>query len=207
MANQSSARMSSISTFIARRLASSRGMDNRPGPAVAVASGGLALSLAVMLLAVAITMGFKREITDKISGLEAQIRITSLRGGADAGVPVEWSSTFAGIVSDALMPFASGKEPDIAPVAAVAGILKSPSDFAGLAFRASRGGSITDFESGMLEEGRMPGVDSMGEIAVSATTARELGLAVGDKVYAYFIAAGGAGYTPQAFRCSRRFSQ
>ena len=79
MANQSSARMSSISTFIARRLASSRGMDNRPGPAVAVASGGLALSLAVMLLAVAITMGFKREITDKISGLEAQIRITSLR--------------------------------------------------------------------------------------------------------------------------------
>lgn len=199
MANQSSARMSSISTFIARRLASSRGMDNRPGPAVAVASGGLALSLAVMLLAVAITTGFKREITDKISGLEAQIRITSLRGGADAGVPVEWSSTFAGIVSDALMPFASGKEPDIALVAAVAGILKSPSDFAGLAFRASRGGSMTDFESGMLEEGRMPGVDSMGEIAVSATTARELGLAVGDKVSAYFIAAGGAGIRPRRF--------
>lgn len=199
MANRNSARMSSISTFIARRLASSRGMDNRPGPAVAVASGGLALSLAVMLLAVAITTGFKREITDKISGLEAQIRVTSLRGGADAGVPVEWSSTFAGIVSDALMPLASGKEPDIAPVAAVAGILTSPSDFAGLALRASRGGPMTDFERGMLVEGRMPGVDSTGEIAVSATTARELGLAVGDKVNAYFIASGGAGIRPRRF--------
>lgn len=199
MANQSSARMSSISTFIARRLASSRGVDNRPGPAVAVASGGLALSLTVMLLAVAITTGFKREITDKISGLEAQIRVTSLRGGADAGVPVEWSSTFADIVSDELMPFASGKKPDIAPVAAVAGILKSNSDFAGLALRASRGGPMNDFESGMLVEGRMPGVDSTGEIAVSATTARELGLAVGDKVNAYFIASGGAGIRPRRF--------
>ena len=45
----------------------------------------------------------------------------------------------------------------------------------------------------------MPGVDSMGEIAVSATTARELGLAVGDKVNAYFIAAGGAGIRPRRF--------
>ena len=47
----------------------------RRSPAIMVAMGGVALSLAVMMIAIAVTSGFKKEISDKIEGFEAQLRI------------------------------------------------------------------------------------------------------------------------------------
>lgn len=198
--------MASLSTFIARRLAASRGKGDRPGPAVAVASGGLALSLAVMLLAVAVTAGFKHEITGKISGLEAQIRITSLRGGAESGTTVNLTPDVEAAIAGALGPFAKGDGPEITPLAVVAGLLKTPSDFAGLALRGYGGSPTMDFENAMIKDGRMPSAGSAGEIAISTATASSLGLEVGDKVNAYFIASGGRGVRPRRFEVVGTFS-
>ena len=46
-------------------------------PAVRVAVAGVALGLAIMILSVAIVIGFKKEIRSKVVGFGAHIQITS----------------------------------------------------------------------------------------------------------------------------------
>ena len=55
----------SYSFFLARRLSLSSG-SHRRSPSVAVSITAVALSIAVMIAAVAIVTGFKREIRDKV---------------------------------------------------------------------------------------------------------------------------------------------
>ena len=47
-------------------------------PAVRIAIAGIAIGLAVMIISVAVVIGFKHQVKDKITGLSADILITSL---------------------------------------------------------------------------------------------------------------------------------
>ena len=46
-------------------------------PAVRVAVAGIALGLAVMILSVAIVIGFKKEVRNKVIGFGSHIKITN----------------------------------------------------------------------------------------------------------------------------------
>lgn len=64
--------------FIARRLVSRKHSANSfSRPIVAVAVGGIAIGLAVMILAVAIVTGFKKEISSKVIGFGAHLQIVN----------------------------------------------------------------------------------------------------------------------------------
>ena len=68
----------STGTFIARRLIRERNQDtsfSRPINVIAII--GIALGLAVMILAVAILTGFKQQIRDKIAGFGAHIQVVN----------------------------------------------------------------------------------------------------------------------------------
>lgn len=59
-----------FSLFVARRLSLSSG-GRKSSPAIKVSVTAVALSVAVMIAAVSIVLGFKREIRDKIIGFNS----------------------------------------------------------------------------------------------------------------------------------------
>ena len=73
----------SLSLFIARRIYRDHASQQRVSrPAVLIAMTGIAIGLAVMIVAVSVITGFKREIRDKVVGFGAHIRIDNLSGSS-----------------------------------------------------------------------------------------------------------------------------
>ena len=63
--------------FIARRIyRSNEGGKEVSKPAVRIAMLGIAIGLAVMIVSVAVVIGFKHEVRDKVVGLGSDIVIT-----------------------------------------------------------------------------------------------------------------------------------
>ena len=194
----------SVSSYIAKHISASGGTSSRQTPAVAVASAGLALSFVVMLLAIAVTDGFKRQISDKISGFESQIRITPFQSSTDTNeAEMIWSDELLNRIRDAVLPYSDNGNPDVARASIASGLLKTANEFAGLAIKAYGPEASMDFERNMLIEGTMPGPNSQNEIAISIATAKNLNLSVGDKVNAYFIESNGV--RPRRFKVSGIF--
>ena len=66
-----------LELFIAKRYISvRRGISEVTPPAVRIAMIGIALGLAVMILSVAIVIGFKKEVRNKVIGFGSHIQIT-----------------------------------------------------------------------------------------------------------------------------------
>ena len=69
----------SLSLFIARRIyRESNGGKQVSRPAVLIAMAGIAIGLAVMIIAVAVVIGFKSEVRNKVIGFGSHIQITNL---------------------------------------------------------------------------------------------------------------------------------
>ena len=67
-----------LELFIARRIHFSKEGDRQvTPPAVRIAMIGIALGLAVMILSVAIVIGFKKEVRNKVIGFGSHIQITN----------------------------------------------------------------------------------------------------------------------------------
>ena len=67
-----------VELFIAKRI-HTRGGKTGPAqtpPAIRIATWGVALGMAIMILAVSIVIGFKREISEKVIGFGSHIQIT-----------------------------------------------------------------------------------------------------------------------------------
>ena len=65
--------------FIARRIYSSReGKKEVSKPAVRIAMAGIAIGLAVMIVSVAVVLGFKHQVRDKVVGLGSDIILSSV---------------------------------------------------------------------------------------------------------------------------------
>lgn len=146
--------------LLARRLAWKAEGRRRVSPAVAVAVTGVALSIVVMLLAVAIVLGFKREVTQRIFDANDAIviRAYSLDGEA---------ATFdaATILGALTLPTAATPVERLE----VQGILKTPQDFLGINL-----------------QGRAD-ITADTAIVISPSIASKLALQVGDKIPAYFV--------------------
>lgn len=178
-------------SFFSHRLTLAPEDGGRRSPAIAVAVGGVALSVAVMMIAIAVTSGFKKEISDKITGFEAQLRVVPV-AAADGRNVVDCSGAFTQVVSEALEPFVSGEiPPEVVPVANCAGLLKTPDNFAGVMFKAYGNGAEMQFEQSNMLDGVLPSDSGNARgIVISDITAKELKLSVGDRVNSYFFADG-----------------
>ena len=54
--------------------------ENKPGVMERIAVGSVAIGVAVMILALAVVIGFKREVARKMEGLAAHVAVTDIRG-------------------------------------------------------------------------------------------------------------------------------
>ncbi|MCM1451811.1 MAG: hypothetical protein NC102_06105 [Clostridium sp.] len=165
------------------KLAQSSGA-NATGVAIAVA--GVSLAIIIMECALAVVLGFKNQITERIVGFDSQVTVSPILD-VESGQPkacLRLDSALSGAIGRAL-PSASYSLKFNLP-----GILKTEDDFAGAYFVGYGQSHGFEFERGAITEGSFPDFFSAADankIVISKAMANSLGLKVGDQPYAYFF--------------------
>ena len=138
-----------------------------------------------MIITVSVILGFKHTIRDKVVGFGSHIQVTNFVTQQTA-VPAPIA------ISDTLMRELKAI-PNVRQVECYTmtqGILKTDSDFLGVAFKGVGEDYDLSFIRQNMLEGKLPTFSSQkssNQIVVSRKQADKLHLHVGDKVYAYFI--------------------
>ena len=173
--------------YIARRL-KLHGGQQKGSPSLTVALVGIVLAVVVMILSIAIVMGFKGEISGKIMHLDAHLRVSNAALGIDENyATVNGREVREAIVGDsAFAPLVES----VSLIADKSAILKTDSDFMGIIMRGVDSGYDWRYLQSRLTEGVLPDVSdtaSSQQIAISKLVADRLKLRSGDKVMTYFI--------------------
>lgn len=173
--------------FISRRIYSAQENDKRKvsRPAIRIATAGVAIGLAVMIVSVSVVFGFKHTIRDKIVGFGSHIQVADF-------MTLQTSETQPIQMDDSVMNVLK-KQPGVKHVqryAMTQGILKTDNDFLGVAFK----GVGPEFDSTFIHqnmiEGSIPHFSdkkSQNRILISKAMSDQLGLKCGEKIFAYFI--------------------
>lgn len=172
--------------FIARRIYSANDARQKVGrPAMRIATAGVAIGLAVMLASVSVVFGFKHTIRDKVVGFGSHITVANF-------MSLHGRDTRPICIDDSMMAVLRSIDgvKHVQRYAVKQGILKTDSDFLGVAFKGIAEEYDTTFIHDNLVNGSIPMFsDSIGhnKILVSKIMADRLRLKTGDKVFAYFI--------------------
>lgn len=172
--------------FIARRIYSANDARQKVGrPAMRIATAGVAIGLAVMLVSVSVVFGFKHTIRDKVVGFGSHITVANF-------MSLHGRDTRPICIDDSMMAVLRSIDgvKHVQRYAVKQGILKTDSDFLGVAFKGIAEEYDTTFIHDNLVNGSIPMFsDSIGhnKILVSQIMADRLRLKTGDKVFAYFI--------------------
>lgn len=154
-------------------------------PAIRVAVAGVALGLAVMILSVAIVIGFKQEIRDKVVGFGSHIQITSFDSNMTyEKQPVQYTDSLRSVL------MAHEGVAKVNPVSTKLGMIKTDSDFMGVVLKGVMPDYDWSFFKKYLVEGSLPVIQdstTSNEVLVSKAIASKLHLQVGDKIYCYFV--------------------
>lgn len=172
--------------YIAKRIYSDQGDKRKVSrPAIRIATIGVAIGLAVMIVTVSVVLGFKHTIRDKVVGFGSHIQVHNIMNynGSDPH-PI--------CANDSLMK-AVGKLPGVAKAerfSMTQGILKTDEDFLGIAIKGIAEEYDTTFLSQHLIAGNITSFSdktSKYKLLVSKMIADKMRLKVGDKVFGYFI--------------------
>ena len=173
--------------FIARRM-TLNSERSEGSPSLTVALVGIMLAVVVMILSIAIVMGFKGEISGKIMHLDAHLRVTNAILGIDDNyATVNGREVREAIAANAA--FAPMVE-SVSLIADKSAILKTDEDFMGINFRGVDDGYDFRYLKSKLLEGELPAVSdtsSSNQIIIAKTIADRLKLHAGDVVHTYFI--------------------
>lgn len=187
----------SFDFFVAKRIYSCKGGNfDFSRQAVRIAICGIAIGLSVMLISLSVVLGFKNEISNKVIGFGSHLKIVSRTMDANNEIlPVIISDTINNIISTT--PGITKKQNYVFKN----GLVKTEDDFCGIMFKGIGEDYDMSFFQKCLIDGKIPQFSSSkssNEILISNSTAKTLGLKVGDKVFSYFM-------SPQSVR-SRKFS-
>ncbi len=176
-----------LAYFIAKRIHydKSEGGENVSRPAIRIAISGIAVGLAVMIIAVAVVIGFKNQIRDKVIGFGSHIQISNF----DSNVTYETKPI---AFSDSLIA-AINEKPGVMSTARMAtkpAVIKTDSAFQAVVMKGV--GAEYDwrfFAKNMVEGDTLSLSDSLrsNDILISTTIANQLELELGDSFVAYFI--------------------
>lgn len=172
--------------FLARRIYKDKGDKYKVSrPAIRIATIGVAIGLAVMVVTVSVVLGFKHTIRDKVVGFGSHIQVENF-------LALQSTDPYPICVDDSLMRVLRSTDgvKHVERFALTQGILKTDSDFLGMTFKGVGPEYDFTFIRQNLVAGDIPEFSdqcSHYKLLVSQMTADKLKLAVGDKVYAYFI--------------------
>lgn len=171
--------------FIAKRIHFQQGKKNVSRPAVRIATIGIALGLAVMIISVAVVIGFKREIRNKTIGFGGHIQITNF----DNNNTYEMNPIKA---DNALMKKISNIDgvKHVQPFVTKPGIIKTDTEFQGIVVKGIDNHFDWNFFKSNMVEGNtldLTGNTPSNEVVLSKYLANLLGLKLGDNFFTYFI--------------------
>ena len=156
--------------FIAKKIYNGEGDGQKVSrPAIRIATVGVALGLAVMLVSVAVVLGFKHTIRDKVVGFGSDITVANF-------FTLQTADTKPIQLNDSMMTVLKRIDgvKHVQRYAMTQGILKTDSDFLGVAFK----GVGEEFDT------------AFNKILVSKIMSDKLNLHAGSKVYGYFMTGG-----------------
>lgn len=172
--------------FVAKRLFAQGGSSGRASRlATGIATVGVAIGLAVMLVSVSIVLGFQKEVQDKVLGFGAHIKVLNYKSIGQ--------QEFSPIVIDDSITSKLQAIPNVASVARFCikpGMLKTDANFKGIAIQGIGGDYDQSFISSHLVKGEIPEFTdsvSSGKLVISQAMAREMQVDTGQEIYAYFF--------------------
>lgn len=172
--------------FVAKRLFFDNSDSRKVSrPAITIATAGVAIGIAVMIVSVFVVLGFKHTIRNKVIGFGSHIQVTNFMTQMS-------SDQYPIVMSDSMISVIRG----IAGVkhaerfAYKQGILKTDSDFLGVMLK----GVGPEFDSTFIHQNLIAGSipkfadDAAGnKIVISKNIADKLNIKLGQRVFAYFI--------------------
>ena len=172
--------------FIARKIYGGKNEGKQVSrPAIRIATAGVAIGLAVMLISVSVVLGFKHTIRDKVIGFGSHIQVGSFM--------TLQTGDFYPIQMDDSMLTILKTIPGVKHVQRYAmkqGILKTDHDFLGVIFKGIGAEYDTTFLHQNMRQGHIPRFTdnaSSNKILISQSIADKLGVKANDKIYSYFI--------------------
>jgi lipoprotein-releasing system permease protein len=159
------------------------------GPVIRIATAGIALSVAVMVVSIVIVKGFQLEIRNKVIGFSGHVRIKPYQVSVvEQQIPMQFDrqdilqlkSELKGIIS-------------VRPTAEKAGIIKTDEQIEGCILKGVNQDYDKEYMESSLIEGKFPdfATDSVtNNILISSITASRLGFKTGDFLRMYFLLPG-----------------
>lgn len=176
----------SFPLFVARKIYTSKGDKKQVSrPAVRIATLGVAVGLAVMIISVCVVLGFKHTIRDKVIGFGSHITVADY-------MAMQTAEQYPIQMGDSMMT-ALKKMPGVGHVQRFAmkqGLLKTDDDFLGVMLKGIGPEYDTTFIHQNMVEGFIPTFSdstSQQKIVISKTMADKLRMKCGQRIFAYFI--------------------
>lgn len=173
--------------FLSRRIYSTQGENKNKvsRPAIHIATIGVAIGLAVMIISVSVIFGFKHTIRDKVTGFGSHIQVAEFMTlNTSDGQPIQMGDSMMNVLGDI-----KGVK-HVQRFAFKQGILKTDTDFLGVVLKGVGPEFDSTFIHQNMVEGSIPAFSdrkSQNKIVISKDMADKLQLKCNDKIYAYFI--------------------
>ncbi len=175
----------SFPLYIAQRINGDNDDKQVSRPAIRIATVGVAIGLAVMIVTVSVVMGFKHTIRDKVVGFGSHIQVQNL-------FTYTSSNTYPICMGDSMLKVLGGIDGvrHAARYTMAQGILKTDDDFLGVVFKGVGPEYDMTFLSECIVDGELPQFSDTATtypLLISKTMADKLLLKTGERVFAYFI--------------------
>ncbi|HBK28826.1 MAG TPA: ABC transporter permease, partial [Parabacteroides sp.] len=168
-----------LELFIARKIYFAKDRERKATPpAIRIAMIGISLGLAVMILSVAIVIGFKKEVRNKVIGFGSHIQITNFDNNSS------YQTTPITVTDSFLVALKARKGiRHVETFATKPGILKTDTDFQGIVLKGVDRQYDWSFFRNNLQEGEIFQMDSLkrsSDVIISRYLSDLVGLKVGD---------------------------
>ncbi len=171
--------------FIAKRIIAGKAYkDSISSPIIKIAIVAISLGIAIMLISVAVTLGFKKKIREKIAGFKGHVQITNYDNNNS-----DISTVSIDLHQDFYPHFPSVENiKKVQPYINKAGLIRTATDFKGIIFKGVNKDYNFDFFKDFLTEGRFPNYNQKRnkEILISKSVADQLQLKLNDTLQVWF---------------------
>lgn len=175
-----------LSLYLARKIYGAGDEKHKVSrPAIKIATLGVAIGIAVMIIAVSVVFGFKNTIRDKVVGFGGHIQVSNF-------MTQQSSESYPILINDSLLKVLENipgvKYAD--RFSMTQGIIKTKKDFLGITFKGVGEEWNSSFIHKNLKEGFIPRFSSKSNsnnILISRSIADKLNLRCGERIFAYFI--------------------
>lgn len=173
-----------LSYFISKRLSQSK-QTSFSKLIVRIATLAVAISVTVMLLSIAISRGYKEQVSQKLSNFQSHILINNLdQNQSYQSLPIEGNTDVEQFINQ------KNGFKHFQKYAIKAGIIKTENDFQGIVLKGVDSQFDFTYLKNNLIAGNIPKLDSAklsNQILLSSSLAQKLGFKVGDGIFVYFI--------------------